>query len=402
MKEPDFSAERLEAVNVGFEQPSNKRLAEHEQGGTTNSKASTQIKDSLDSCTGIGGEKERPQGCMLYVKWEGKMEILNPGPNPRNDHRSFYSSRRFACLGALFSLFLLASISLTAQSGSSAQPPATQSQGQGAPPCSNAPPILKRGSQPDLPPCPEPPQDASAPADSVRLRAPSPDAPLIERARYAALQFSQKLPNFICEEHMARYGQRGQDQRLLDLVSAEVTYNDGQESYRNVKLDQHPTDKGVQELNGSWSVGEFASTLLDLFSPYTDAQFQSGGGSPIAGQDAKVYDFRVRSENSHWRVQAESQTLRPAYKGSVWVDPATARVLRIEMQAVNMPPDFPMDTVESAVDYSYVTIAGNSVLLPVHAESLGCERGSPACSHNIIDFRNYREFKVKSRIVEVK
>jgi hypothetical protein len=217
-----------------------------------------------------------------------------------------------------------------------------------------------------------------------------------------ALQFSQKLPNFICEEYMARYVQRGQDKRLLDIVSAEVTYNNGQESYRNVKLDQHPTDKGIQELNGSWSVGEFASTLLDLFSPYTDAQFQSRGASPISGLDAQVYDFRVQSENSHWRVQAESQTLRPAHKGSVWVDPATARALRIEMQAVNMPPDFPMDTVESAVDYSYVTIAGNSVLLPVHAESLGCERGSPACSHNIIDFRNYREFKVNTKILGAK
>ena len=194
----------------------------------------------------------------------------------------------------------------------------------------------------------------------MRSRAPSPDAPLIERARYAALQFSQKLPNFICEEYMARYGQRGQDKRLLDIVSAEVTYNNGQESYGNVKLDQHPTDKGIQELNGSWSVGEFASTLLDLFSPYTDAQFQSRGASPISGLDAQVYDFRVPSENSHWRVQAESQTLRPAYKGSVWVDPATARVLRIEMQATNLPSDFPMDTVESAVDYSYVTITGNS------------------------------------------
>ena len=338
---------------------------------------------------------------MLYVKWEGKMGILNPGPNRRNDHRSFYSGGRFACLGALFSLFLIASISLTAQSGSSAQPPATQSQSQGqsAPPCSNAPPILKRGSQPDLPPCPDPPPDASAPADSVRLRAPSPDAPLIERARYAALQFSQKLPNFICEEYMARYAQQGEDKRLLDLVSAEVTYNKGQESYRNVKLDQHPTDKGIEQLNGSWSVGEFASTLLDLFSPYTDAQFRPGGVSPIAGQDAKVYDFRVRSENSHWRVQAESQTLRPAYKGSVWVDPATARVLRIEMQAVNMRSDFPMDTVESAVDYSYVTIAGASFLLPVHAESLGCGRGSAACSHNIIDFRNYHEFRVNTKIL---
>ena len=336
---------------------------------------------------------------MLYGRWEGKMGILNPGPNPRNDHRSFYSDRRFACLGALFSLFLIASISLTAQSGSSAQPPATQSQGQSAPPCSNAPPLLKRGSQPALPPCPEPPPEASPPADSVRLPVPGPDAPLIERARFAALQFSQRLPNFICTENMARYGQRGEDKRLLDLVSAEVTYNKGQESYRNVKLDQHPTEKGIQELGGSWSVGEFASTLLDLFSPYTDAQFRPGGSSPIAGLYAKVYDFRVRSENSHWRVQAESQTVHPAYQGSVWVDPATARVLRIEMQAVNMPSDFPMDRVESAVDYSYVTIAETPVLLPVHAESLGCERGSPECSHNIIDFRNYHEFKVNVKIV---
>jgi hypothetical protein len=84
------------------------------------------------------------------------------------------------------------------------------------------------------------------------------------------------------------------------------------------------------------------------------------------------------------------------------VDPATARVLRIEMQATDMPSDFPMDTVESAVDYSYVTIAGNSVLLPVHAESLGCEGGSPACSHNIIDFRNYHEFKVNTKILGAK
>jgi len=197
---------------------------------------------------------------------------------------------------------------------------------------------------------------------------------------------------------MARYRQHGEDKTLLDLVSAEVTYNKGQESYRNVKLDQHPTEKGMQELSGSWSVGEFASTLLDLFSPYTDAQFRSGGASPISGLDAQVYDFRVQSENSHWMVQAESQTLHPAYQGSVWVDPATARVLRIEIRASNMPSDFPMDSVESAVDYSNVTIAGNSVLLPVHAESLGCQRGSPECSHNIIDFRNYHEFKVNVRI----
>ncbi len=98
-------------------------------------------------------------------------------------------------------------------------------------------------------------------------------------------------------------------------------------------------------------------------------------------------------------MQSESQTLAPAYEGSVWVDPKTARVLRIEMQARNMPSDFPMDTVESAVDYSYVMIGGKSFLLPVHAESLGCQRGTNYCSHNIIDFRNYHEFEVDFRLL---
>jgi hypothetical protein len=81
------------------------------------------------------------------------------------------------------------------------------------------------------------------------------------------------------------------------------------------------------------------------------------------------------------------------------VDPKTARVLRIEMQARNLPPDFPMDTVESAVDYSYITISGTSFLLPVHAESLGCERSTNNCSHNIIDFRNYHELQVDFRLL---
>jgi hypothetical protein len=197
---------------------------------------------------------------------------------------------------------------------------------------------------------------------------------------------------------MTRYVQRGQAKTLLDLVSVEVIYSNGQESYRNVKIDNRPTDKGMLELGGSRSTGEYASLLLDLFSPTTDAQFLSRGPSSISGFNAQVYDFRVQSENSHWIVEAESQTVHPAYQGSVWVDPATARVLRIETQASNIPSDFPMDRVESAVDYSYVMIAGTSFLLPVHAESLGCQRGSPECSHNIIDFRNYHEFKVDFKI----
>jgi hypothetical protein len=323
--------------------------------------------------------------------------------------RGFYS-RRFSCLEVLLALFLSAPIPLNAQSGSSPQsqpaqsapsPPApTQSQAQSTPTCSDVHPILKRGVQPTLPPCPDPPPAASPPADSAPKRSLSPAESLIERAREAAFEFSENLPNFICEEFMSRFTQRGREQAMpLDVVSAEIIYDNAQESYRNVKINDRPTDTSLQEIGGAWSTGEFATTLLDLFHPDTQAQFRPGGASSISGLSAQVYDFQVRSENSHWILQADSRTLTTAYTGSVWVDPNTARVLRIEMQARSIPSDFPMDTVESAVDYSYVMIGGTSFLLPVHAESLGCERGTNHCSHNIIDFRNYHEFKSDVKIL---
>ena len=278
--------------------------------------------------------------------------------------------------------------------------PTPQSQAQSTPPCSDVHPILKRGTQPALPPCPDPPA-GSPRADSVSTRPLNPAESLIERAREAAFEFSEKLPNFICEEFMARFTQRGREKEMpLDVVSAEIVYEDRQESYRNVKINNRPTDKGLEEIGGSWSTGEFASTLVELFHPNTDAQFRSGGASSISGFSAQVYDFQVRKENSHWMLHSGSQSLVAAYRGSVWVDPKTARVLRIEIQARNIPPDFPTDTVESAVDYSYVMIGGKSFLLPAHAESLGCERGTSRCSHNIIDFRNYHEFKSEIKILQ--
>ena len=245
----------------------------------------------------------------------------------------------------------------------------------------------------------EPPPSPVAPADFT----PAPltaNAPLIERAREVAFQFSQKLPNFRCQESMSRFTQRGREQKTpLDMVSAEIIYEDGRESYRDVKIDDRPANKALEDINGSWSTGEFASMLVELFHPDTRAQFQPGGTSTISGFIARTYDFQVERENSHWMLHAGSQSLVSAYKGSVWLDPNSARTLRIEIQALNLPSDFPMATVESSVDYSYVMIGESSYLLPVHAETLGCERGTSYCSHNIIDFRNYHEFKAESTVV---
>jgi hypothetical protein len=88
----------------------------------------------------------------------------------------------------------------------------------------------------------------------------------------------------------------------------------------------------------------------------------------------------------------------PAYSGTIWIDKENFRVLRIELQAQTMPRSFPLDQVESAVDYDYVFIGDNKYLLPVHSEALSCARSSSQCSRNVIEFRNYKKFSADTSI----
>jgi hypothetical protein len=243
---------------------------------------------------------------------------------------------------------------------------------------------------------------ASSPgAQSDETPEPPPvDDPVIVKAKQATVTFTEKLPNYVCKEFMARYASSRQppEWRALDVVSTNIVYEGGHESYRDLAINDKPVHKGMEEMSGAWSTGEFGTMLLDLFAPWTAAEFRLRRRATIAGLEARVYDFEVEHARSHWKVQVASQSMLPAYKGSVWIEPETGQVLRLEIAARALPKEFPVDTVESAVDYERVLIGGKKFLLPVHAETLACERGSSNCTRNAIDFRNYHKFESSSDV----
>ncbi len=225
--------------------------------------------------------------------------------------------------------------------------------------------------------------------------------PLIAKATEAALDFTEGLPNYVCQEMMARFQSttRPASWQALDVVSTNLVYLDGKEDYRDIKINDRPIKKGMEQMDGAWSTGEFGTVLIDLLSPATAAQFRYRRDDRSGGISTKLYDYTVKRENSHWQITMGGQTYRPSYKGSVWIDPSNGRIMRIEMQAVGFPDDFPTDTVESAVDYQYTRLGdAKQYLLPVHSESLSCQRGSDFCSHNVIDFRNYHKYSGESSI----
>jgi hypothetical protein len=224
---------------------------------------------------------------------------------------------------------------------------------------------------------------------------------LIRKAADTALDFTEKLPNYVCQEMIGRFESTSKpvSWQALDVLTAEVVYQDGKEDYRKLTKDGRPVNKKLEEMDGSWSTGEFGTVLIDLFSPATAASFHYHKDSRIAGILTKEYEFNVDHQHSHWSIHMGSQGYDPPYKGTVWIDPATARVMRIEMQAYGFPSDFPTDDVESATDYEYVRLGdAKQYLLPVHAETLSCQRGTAMCSRNTIDFRNYHKYTGESTV----
>ncbi len=273
-----------------------------------------------------------------------------------------------------------------------ANPPATSPAAAPQQPVTTAsaapgnPPVLRRADDDDAP-------IVNRPIDQTDQ--------LIRRATDAALDFTESLPAYVCQEMMSRYQSETRPARFnaLDVLTMNLVYENGKEDYRDLAINGRHTDKTLQESGGAWSTGEFGTVLIDLFAPATGANFQYERDSRAAGIPAKLYNFEVKKENSHWDVHAMSQSYSPAYKGAVWIDPQTARVLRIEMEAVNIPAGFPLDTVESATDYQYVRLGdAQQYLLPVHAENLSCQRGTPYCSKIAIDFRNYHKYTGESTI----
>jgi len=248
------------------------------------------------------------------------------------------------------------------------------------------------------PPPPPPPTETFTIADEKK-----PDA-LIEQARETAASFTANLPNFICRQLVSRFQSNSKpaDWVALDIVEAEVAFEEGQESYQAIKVNGKLLKKQqMSEVEGgAWSMGEFGSVLNNLFEPWTRAEFKLRKTDRTTRPPSKVYAFHVEQERSNWQAHVASVSYLPEYRGTVWIAEEDARVLRIEMEALNLPVSFPVDTLEMNIDYGLVRISGQEYLLPVHSENLACIRGDLSCSWNKIDFRNYRKFSAESTLFE--
>ena len=224
--------------------------------------------------------------------------------------------------------------------------------------------------------------------------------PLLERARASVGIYAKALPDYLCQQVTTRYVSvtRGVQWRGVDLITAEVTYENGRESYRNIMLSGRPVRSWTQDLGGAWSAGELGTQLWDLFLPSTGARFTYRKEAVVQGRDAALYTFEVQGENSHWGLLIDDNLVFIAYQGTVWIEKASGHVLRLERNAWNVPVSVQLDIVRTSTDYDFIAIGLSQRFLPVHSEVFFCHRDTNRCNKNVIDFHDYRKYTAETTI----
>jgi len=216
---------------------------------------------------------------------------------------------------------------------------------------------------------------------------------IISEVREIALNYTQRLPDFICLQVTRRYyDPAGLDMfRLADTVAARLSYFEQKEDYKVVSINNQYADVSYDRLGGATSSGEFGTMLKEVFAKETQAQFWWERWARLRGRVVHVFGYRVAQPRSKWSISWQRELVHtPGYKGLIYVDRDMPVVLRITLEAEGIPPAFPIQEARNMLDYDYIDISGQDFLLPLRSEMR--MREGRLLVRNLTEFRSYRKF----------
>jgi hypothetical protein len=232
---------------------------------------------------------------------------------------------------------------------------------------------------------------------------PAPDAEtqarIIGEARDISLDYSKHLPDFICLQVTRRYVDPSglEMYHLADTVAERLSYFEQKENYKLISVNGAASTMDREKLGGATSSGEFGTMLREIFVPSTRARFQWERWAKLRGRICHVYSYLVEQERSQWTIEWQrQQRIVPAYKGLIYVDKDVPTVLRVTLEAIDIPASFPIQSASTVLDYDYTTIGSSPFLLPLRSE-MKMREGHMLVKNNV-EFRAYRKFGAEATI----
>jgi hypothetical protein len=224
------------------------------------------------------------------------------------------------------------------------------------------------------------------------------DPALLSHIREKMAGILLRQPNYTCTETVERTRQSvGNHSRIEDTMRLEVALVDGKEMFAwpgSKQFEDHDLSDLVS--TGMFGSGNFAIYARILFLSNV-ATFQDQGETQLDGRRAWRYDFRVSRLTSGHRLRVDNREAVVGFHGSLYADPETFDVRRMEVIAEDIPADLNLLDAETTVDYSRLRIGEEEFLLPIESQLMMAMPNE--VDRNSVRFADCRKFTGESTLL---
>ena len=198
----------------------------------------------------------------------------------------------------------------------------------------------------------------------------APELLTLARIKVKAAENLNRLPNYTCIETIERSRRRAPTRRyeLVDTVRLEVAVVGGKELFAwpgGGQFQDGELSKMVP--GGAIGNGNFALHARSVFLSHA-AMFTAVGERIRDERRTIRYDYRVPRMLSGYQIRIGEVKGIVGYHGSFWVDADSLDLIRLEVNANEIPPELPVQSAVDGMDYARVSIGGSDFLLPQSSE----------------------------------
>jgi hypothetical protein len=215
--------------------------------------------------------------------------------------------------------------------------------------------------------------------------------------------YMRSLPDFLCNKQTRRYSNYVPGAqpsyghwRHEDAFVETVRFVNGMEVDQSGKAVKRVATRAGQSI----SSGEFGGDMRLILAASSQASVSWNRWENYRRKRTAVLTYTIGAAHSKFQVgfghDGAVESYKSPIRGLIYAEPETGTIVRITIEAFDLPPSFAVSESRTLIDYSRVAINNHWYNLPVQAALYMRTREQK--DMNKIFFRDYRKFEAESII----
>jgi len=227
-----------------------------------------------------------------------------------------------------------------------------------------------------------------------------PEVLLVAHTLQANKKLLDRLPQYTCLETISRSrpSQKGHKPEKLDVIHLDV----GVGAHEEIYSWPGATAFSSEDLSTLVGHGLLASGLFQTFAANLfigDAGIvKAAGTSVINGKKAFHFTYTIPSLRNTWTVNWLGAHGVVGEQGEFWVDGSDLTLLRLDVAAIDIPPNVPLQSLTLIIQYRTILSGSIRVLIPETA-ALRVLEWNGTLNQEAIDFSHCRAFEAESSLL---